>query len=320
MKQWILTCITFFILLGVSYDYLTKNYTYGSNLEVNQIPVSSQPVVQKQDELLREIQAKRKQYEEDPEDAKIDKVWKKMPGRNGLQVNVEKSYQNMKEAGKFNKDLLVYDQIEPEVTLKDLPPSPIYRGHPKKKMVSLNINVAWGGENIPSILSTLKKQKVKATFFIEGKWASKNTKLVKMILEEGHLIGNHAYDHPDMNRLSKEENRKQIARTNEILEAITNEKPKWFAPPSGSFNNGVVEAASEMEMETILWSVDTIDWKKPSTSVMVNRVMNKLHPGAMILMHPTDVIEQGLEELIVNIKDKGYKIGTVDRLLSEKRY
>ncbi|MRH42309.1 polysaccharide deacetylase family protein [Aquibacillus halophilus] len=270
-------------------------------------------------ELVKEIEERSKEYEEPPQNAKIDKVWKKTPGRNGIKVNIEKSLENMKDVGEFNKSLLVFEQVEPDIKLDDLPASPIYRGHPDKRMVTLLINVAWGTENIPSILNTLKKHKVKANFFIEGKWARNNTQLVKMIKEEGHLIGNHAFNHPDMKHLTKKENEEQIVKTNEILKAITGDTPKWFAPPSGSFTDEVVKTAAELEMETVLWSVDTVDWQKPTTSVMINRVMSKIHPGAMVLMHPTKVIEQGLDELILNIIQNEYKIGTIERLLSEKR-
>ena len=165
------------------------------------------------------------------------------------------------------------------------------------------INVSWG-EFIPSILKTLKEENVRATFFIEGKWAANHKNLVKMIHEQNHLIGNHAYNHPDMKHLTQEQMTQQIAETNEILEAIIDYQPAWFAPPSGSFNQQVVETAHNMQMETILWTTDTIDWQNPSVSVMINRVKENLHPGATILMHPTEPVAEGLEELIQEIKKR----------------
>lgn len=271
------------------------------------------------EQLKNEIQLRANQFGQEPEDAYIDQVWKKTPGRNGLKVNVDKSYEKMKKASIFDESLLVYDEVEPEVKLSDLPPSPIYRGHPEKDMVALMINVSWGSEYIPSILETLKEHGVKATFFIEGKWAKENKQLLEMIYEENHLIGNHAYNHPDMANISVNESREQIERTNKIIEAIINERPKYFAPPSGSFTDSVVNVADEFDMETILWTVDTIDWRNPSVSVMINRVMTNIHPGATILMHPTEPVVQGLSSLITEIKKKQYRIGTVEQLLSEER-
>lgn len=72
-------------------------------------------------------------------------------------------------------------------------------------------------------------------------------------------------------------------------------------------------------METILWTVDTIDWRNPEKSVLINRVLSKVSPGSMILMHPTEVTSESLDQLVLKIKEKEYKIGTVTKLLSEKR-
>lgn len=285
---------------------------------INDVDAISE-VTRTEDVLYKEIQDKSPEYSQDPQNAYIDSVWKKTPGRNGAKVNLEESYENMKEEGTFKESLLVYDQTPPEVKLKDLQASPIFRGHPEKDMVSLLFNVSWGEEHIPDILNILNEHNVKATFFIEGKWAQQNSESVKMIDEQGHVVGNHAYNHPDMTRLTEQENTRQIAQTNEIIKAITGKDLKWFAPPSGNHTEQVVQVADALNMETILWTVDTIDWKNPSVSVMINRVINKLHPGATILMHPTPSIVEGLEPLIKNIKENGYRIGTIEKLLNEER-
>ncbi len=316
MKRFIIQIGVFLLLAGAFFPTAANPFKY-NNLEV--LP-EALPVTSPEEESLRsKIETQAKHLNEKADNAKIDRVWKKMPGRNGLQVNIEESVNKMKKAGKFDKSLLVLEQVPPRIAFEDLPAAPIYRGHPEKEMVTLLINVSWGTENIPSMLKTLREKNVKANFFIEGKWASQNSDLVKMIQEEGHTIGNHAYNHPDMKRLATAENREQIEKTNEIIKAITGETPKWFAPPSGSYNEQVVQIAADLEMETVLWSVDTIDWKNPTVPVMLKRVEEKVHPGAMILMHPTDVVNSGLAELIDMIKRKGYKIAAIERLLSEQR-
>lgn len=289
---------------------------------INDAETVSQTILKTKDEetdLYNQIIEAAESYKIDPQDAYIDRVWKKTPGRNGLSVNVEKSYENMKENNLFNKSLLIYEQVNPKISLQDLPASPIFRGHPDKNMVGFFINVSWGTEHIPDILNTLKQHKIKATFFVEGKWAKENSNLVKMIDEQGHVIGNHAYNHPNMAHLSNEKNREQIQQTNDIIKAIIDKTPKWFAPPSGSFNDDVVRVAHQLNMETVLWTVDTIDWKNPSVSVMINRVIGNIHPGATILMHPTSPVARGLDELIIEIKDLGYQLGTIERLFSEDR-
>lgn len=269
--------------------------------------------------LREQIEAFAHEHDEPPEDAYIDRVWKKTPGRDGRVVNVEKSLKKMHRANLFDEDMIVYDVVKPDVDFADLEPSPIYRGHPNKQMVALMINVSWGENYVPKIIEVLSEHQVKATFFVEGKWAKNFPELVKLMDEEGHVIGNHAYNHPDMARLSRDEMVKQIEETNHILEALTGKRPVWFAPPSGSYSMDVVYVADELKMETILWTVDTIDWQNPSTSVMINRVMSNIHPGATILMHPTKPVADGLDLLITDIKAKELKLGSVSQLMSSDR-
>ncbi|MFY4773933.1 polysaccharide deacetylase family protein [Metabacillus sp. RGM 3146] len=269
--------------------------------------------------LYDEIAAKSKSYEAAPQNAEIHKIWKATPGYNGLTVDVNASYEKMKKGGKFDDSLLVFKQVPPVIHLKDLPPSPIYRGNPEKPMVSFLINVAWGNEYIPKMLDTLTKYHVKATFFLEGRWVKENPELAKMIADAGQEIGNHSYTHPDMSRLSSDAIRSQIQKTNEVIQAATGKKTVWFGPPSGSFRDEVTKVSRQMNMGMVLWSVDTIDWQKPSPEVLFARVMKKVHNGAMILMHPTDSTEKSLEKLILSIRKKGLMLGTVTSLMSEER-
>nr|WP_255367891.1 polysaccharide deacetylase family protein [Psychrobacillus sp. OK032] len=273
----------------------------------------------KTDSLYQEIQNYSKQHDIKPIDAKVDRVWKAIPGYNGLIVNIKASYEKMKKEGVFNKNKIVYKEISPNVHLDDLDPQPIYRGNPEKPMVTLLINVAWGNEYIPAILKTLNTHQVKATFFFDGSWVKKNPDIAKMISKEGHEIGNHAYSHPDLNQRSRIETLEEIKKTNDVIQATIGMKPKWFAPPSGSFNQETINVAHELEMKTILWTVDTVDWKKPSPSEMVTRVVTKVENGSMILMHPTEPVAEGLDSMISTIKAKGYQLGTVSDLMSEKR-
>ncbi|WP_228548260.1 polysaccharide deacetylase family protein [Sporosarcina obsidiansis] len=253
-------------------------------------------------------------------DAKVDRVWKAIPGYNGLEVNIDASYKKMKASGKLDESKVIYQEVSPAIHLEDLGPHPIFRGNPDKPMVAFLINVAWGNEFIPGILEVLKKYQTKASFFFDGSWVSKNPELAKKIFEEGHEIGNHAYSHPDLNLKSEAETMEELKKTNDVItKTLGIDSPKWFGPPSGSFNQKTVEIASQLGMNTVLWTVDTVDWKKPSTAVMVNRVVSQVENGSMVLMHPTLPVSEGLEDMIIQIKEKGYKLGTVSELMSEKR-
>ncbi len=275
--------------------------------------------VQKQDSIVSLIEDQAENYYIPPKDALIDPVWKKTPGYNGMKVDIEGSIEKMKKEGEYQEELLVFQQITPKVHLTDLPPAPIYRGNPEKPMVSFLINVAWGNEHLTKMLAILDKHHVSATFFLEGRWVKENPDLAKMIADTDHEVGNHSYSHPKMETLNSASIKKELIKTNEIIESTVGKRVKWFAPPSGSFRDEVVEIASDLHMGTILWSVDTIDWQKPAVSVIIERVAKKVHPGAMILMHPTEPTANALEEIILAIKKKNLRMGTVSQLLKEER-
>lgn len=269
--------------------------------------------------LYQEIQAYGEQHKIEPVNAYVDRVWKAIPGYNGMVVDVEASYKNMMATGKFDASKVVYKEVAPDIHLSDLDPEPIYRGNPQKPMVALLVNVAWGNEYIPAIIKTLDHHKTKATFFIDGSWIKKNSHLAKMIKNAGHEIGNHAYSHPDLSQYSAAQTTEELKKTNDLIMETLGVKPKWFAPPSGSFNRNTVEVANQLGMKTILWTVDTIDWKNPETTSMVRRVVGEVENGSMILMHPTKPTAAGLDAMITAIKGNGYYLGTVSDLMDEKR-
>lgn len=269
--------------------------------------------------LHEEIIKKSKLYNIAPIDAKIDPIWKATPGYNGRQVDIEASFQKMKKQGEFAEDKLIFKQTRPKVHLEDLQAAPIYRGNPEKPMVAFIINVAWGNEFLPEMLATLKKHNVKTSFFLEGRWAKENPDLTKMIYEAGHEIGNHSYTHPDMKNLSAADIKNQLQKTNDVIEATTGQVPEWFGPPSGSYRDEVVKIADVLGLGTIIWSVDTIDWQRPAPETIIQRVETKVHPGALILMHPTAPTAKALDRLISMMEQKNLQIGTVSETLSEER-
>ncbi|PFP30701.1 hypothetical protein COJ96_03965 [Bacillus sp. AFS073361] len=280
---------------------------------------SSLPAVKESDPLYQSIIKNAPTYEISPKDATIDRVWKAIPGYNGREVDIAASYKNMKSKGVFNEKKLVFTEIKPKVHLNDLPPSPIYKGNPDKPMVAFIINVAWGNEYLSEMLATLKRQNVSVSFFLEGNWTKKNPELAKLIVTSGHEVGNHSYSHPDMKQLTASRAREQIQKTNEIIEAATGKKCIWFAPPSGSYRDETIKVAAEFKMKTVMWTVDTVDWRKPSPDQLISRVMSKIDNGSMVLMHPTESTAKSLDRLITQIKQKNLKIGTVSELMSEER-
>jgi peptidoglycan-N-acetylglucosamine deacetylase len=317
MKKW--KAQSQFIVSGLFLVFLV----YILNVPAIDLYVSSvkgQPViVQVQPEWESKLNQVAIKYEKDPIDARIDQVWKAIPGYNGLKINKDKSLERMQQAGAWDESKLVFEEVKPKVNLADLKPAPIYRGNPQKPMISFMVNVAWGNEYLPEILKTFDKYKVKSTFFLDGSWTTKYPDEARKIKEAGHEIANHAYSHPDMKTLSMNGIRLEIDKTNEVIEKELGIKPNLFAPPSGSFDNRVVELAAQEGMSTILWTLDTVDWKKPAPSTIIQRLTPQLANGTLILMHPTESAAKALPALLDVARAKGLKVGTVSDVLSTNR-
>ncbi len=254
-----------------------------------------------------------------PINARVDRVWKGIPGYNGLMLDVDGTKDRMKKEGKWDNRYVIYQEIPPQVQIEQLGAVPIYRGNPAKPMVSIMINVAWGNEYLPSILETLKNNNVKATFFLDGSWTRKFPEEAKKIVMEGHEIGNHAYTHPAMSTLSNGRIEQEILRTNDIIQKATGIEPALFAPPSGDFDDRTVNIAFRYHMKTILWTADTVDWRKPTPAQWLSNVRNKIGNGTLILMHPTESTAQSLPSLIKEIKQRNLTIGTVSQTISSSR-
>ncbi|MEK3983405.1 polysaccharide deacetylase family protein [Paenibacillus sp. FSL K6-3166] len=253
-----------------------------------------------------------------PVDAVVDRVWRAIPGYNGLEIDVESTYRNALLAPK-EPIKLVYRQIEPKVSLNELGAEPIYRGNPAKPMVSLMINVAWGNQYIVPMLDILDEENVKVTFFLDGSWLSKNPELAAEMLKRGHEMENHAYTHPNMSTLSRARATVEIEKTQKLLKESLGVTNKWFAPPSGDFDQETVEIASSLGLKTVLWTVDTVDWRNPSPESIVAKITSKAESGTLVLMHPTASSSKALKAMIRGIKAKGLQLGTVSQTLSAER-
>lgn len=236
------------------------------------------------DPLYTKIVERAKQLEQPAIEPHIDRVWKLIPGYNGIAVDVDATYKGANHNnGTFTP---VIKEIFPQKSVWDLPPNPIYRGNPKKNMVSLMINVAWGNEHLESILKTLAEHNVRATFFLDGSWVAKNPTLARQISDAGHEIGSHAYSHPMMSRLTKDRIIDEIEKTNRIIKDTLGLEVTLFAPPSGDYDHRVVSLAWERKMLTVLWTLDTVDWRNPPVQDMVNKIIKHVNPGKSHLNAP----------------------------------
>lgn len=193
-------------------------------------------------------------------------------------------------------------------------PTPLYRGNSKTK-VSLMINVYWGTEFVEPMLEILKSKGVKTTFFVGGMWAAENDTLLKKIYDEGHEIGNHGYYHKDHKKLSDKRNAEEISVTHKLVSEVIGVEMNLFAPPSGSYNSKTVTIAEKLGYRTIMWSLDTIDWRDHNTETIYSRATKKIQGGDLVLMHPTANTLEALGRIIDTVTEKGLTVSTVTEVL-----
>ena len=176
----------------------------------------------------------------------------------------------------------------------------------------------------PRLLDTLKEKGIRATFFLIGQNAKEYPAIVKRIVAEGHELGNHSWSHPNLAKMSDEEVRSQLTRTNDAIEAAVGQKPKLMRPPYGSYTKAQGKwFHDELGFTFVLWDVDPDDWRDPGPSVVEDRVLNGwkdstgVRPGSIVLSH--DIHKGTVEaepDIIDKLKAKGYKFVTVSELIA----
>jgi len=169
----------------------------------------------------------------------------------------------------------------------------------------------------PEILAILREKQVHATFFVVGINAAKFPNILAEEINDGHEIGNHSYSHKSLTKLSSPEINDELERAANAIQVVA-PKITLFRPPGGLMNEQVFTAAQNRGYTTILWSVDSADWRRPSVEQLVNNVVNEVKPGSIILLHdwrfpsPTP---QALSIIIDRLREQGYKFVTVSELL-----
>lgn len=187
----------------------------------------------------------------------------------------------------------------------------VYRYGLSETGVSLMFNVYWGEKEVYRILDTLDEYDGKATFFIGGSWADDNVDCLKEIHARGHEIGNHGYFHKSQDKLSEQQNREEIARCNQFISLAIGVTPTLFAPPSGAYSDATLTATKKLNMKTILWSKDTIDWRDKDKSLVYTRATKDVKAGALILMHPMEHTASALPDILKEYKRRGLTAITV---------
>jgi probable sporulation protein (polysaccharide deacetylase family) len=241
-----------------------------------------------------------------------------VPEMDGIAVDIQGTYRLVKRAhAGENLKLVTYKVTAARDRSFYIP---IYEGNPDRNEIALTFNVAWGEEEVPKILKILKEEKVKATFFFVGTWVEKFPELVRDIANDGHEIANHGFYHGHPAQMGRGDLERLILDNQRLLaKTIQREPVKLFAPPYGEFDQDVLNVVGDLGYRTILWTVDTVDWKRPAPEVIQERVDKKIRPGSIVLMHPTVPTTVALRQVISNIKQKGLRPVPVGKLIPKRK-
>lgn len=215
--------------------------------------------------------------------------------------------------------LMLLSTLLVEVTGDGDAPMAIAGTQTPDKVVAMTFDHSWGNTFTPAILDTLKEKNVKATFFLMGPWAKKYPEVAKRIHAEGHEIASHGHKHDNYGEKGADWVKADITTASNELHEVVGVTPMLLRPPNGSYNKESLQVTRELGMQTIIWNIDSLDWKNPGKEVIIDRVLKRLKAGGIILLHASDTPRQtadALPELIDRIRQEGYEIVTVGDLLA----
>ena len=192
-----------------------------------------------------------------------------------------------------------------------------------EKVIYLTFDAGYENGNTPMILDALKKHQVPAAFFVVGNYLETSPDLVKRMVSEGHIVANHTYHHPDMSKISDPESfAKELSSLETSYTEITGETMrKYYRPPQGKYSKANLQMAKALGYQTFFWSLAYVDWyqdKQPTKEEAFKKLLGRIHPGAIVLLHSTSSTNAAiLDELLTKWEEMGYRFGTLDELVQK---
>ena len=194
-----------------------------------------------------------------------------------------------------------------------------YAKDTQEKVLYLTFDCGYENGNTPAILDALKKHNVKAAFFVVGNYLETSPDLVKRMIEEGHIVGNHSYHHPDMSNMGKEEFTKELGELETLYQQIAGTPMKeYYRPPQGKYSKSSLQLAKDLGYQTVFWSLAYVDWNQdsqPTHEEAFDKLLKRVHPGAVVLLHNTSKTNgEILDELLTKWEEMGYTFQTLEEL------
>lgn len=201
-------------------------------------------------------------------------------------------------------------------------PETIMTKGPRSKIIALTFDDVPDPRFTPQLLDVLQKYHVKATFFVVGSRAKKHPELVARMIREGHVVGNHSYSHPQFVKLTLNDFRSEIIRTENVLQALAGYKPRLIRPPYGDISEQQLRWAKARGYKLVNWNVDSLDWRGLSKAQVRNNILSHAGKGSIILQHGGGGrgsnlrgTIQALPEVITIMRKRGYTFVTVPQML-----
>lgn len=190
-----------------------------------------------------------------------------------------------------------------------------------EKVMYLTFDCGYENGNTPVILDALKKHDVSATFFVVGTYIAEEPELIKRMIQEGHTVGNHTWNHPDMSQIASIESfRTELEDVENAFSDITGkEMTHFYRPPQGKYSHSNLQMAKELGYTTFFWSLAYVDWledDQPSKDEAFDKLLSRIHPGAIVLLHNTsDTNALIMDELLTKWEEMGYQIHPLEEFL-----
>ena len=171
------------------------------------------------------------------------------------------------------------------------------------------------------ILDILKENEIKATFFVIGEHLKYNQELAPKIVNEGHVLANHTWNHPTY-KMGKDQVQSEVGRTAELIYELTGMTTTLFRPPGGVLDNGLADFVKDRNHVVVMWSSNSFDWEDLSAEKVTKNVLKEVSNGGIVLLHdgggPRMHVVKALPKIIEELRKQGYKFVTVSELLEIK--
>ncbi|RDI42209.1 delta-lactam-biosynthetic de-N-acetylase [Falsibacillus pallidus] len=198
-----------------------------------------------------------------------------------------------------------------------------YKDSKDKKVLYMTFDNGYENGYTAQVLDVLKKEKVPATFFVTGHYLKSAPDLVKRMVNEGHIVGNHSWGHPDMTQISDEQIKEQLQKVKDETARITKQKDMaYLRPPRGIFSERTLKIAQDEGYTHVFWSLAFVDWKtdqQKGWKYSYDNIMAQAHPGAVILLHTVSKDNaDALDKAIKDLKKQGYEFKSLDDYMMNK--